>query len=111
MILFQSQPEFPWISVIALLTHRFEIHLIELSLDCHFLVTGTAGEMVDTPGLVQGSENITLNHLVTDVAEITKQLMVVSLTVGKSFPLIVSVPQERFLTLGTNKVFHMPVFA
>ena len=110
MILFESQPQISWIFVITFLAHGLQIHLIELCLDGHLLVAGGAGKVVDTPGLVESSEHIRLDHLVTHIAQVAKQLMVVSLAVGQTLPLIMSVAQERFLTLGTHKMLHMPMF-
>jgi len=111
MVFLQTEPELPWVSIIALLADRLQVNLIELGFDCHLLVTGAAGEVVNTPGLVEGSEHIGLDHLIANIAEISKKLVVVGLTVGKPFPLVVPVAQERFLTLGTDKVLHTPVFA
>merc|ERR1712122_84139 len=37
--------------------------------------------------------------------------MVVSLAIGQTLPLIMTVAQERFLTLGADKVLHTPMFA
>lgn len=67
--------------------------------------------MVDTPGLVQCSEHISTNDIVADVAQVTKQLMVVGLTVGKAFFLVVPVAKEWLLTFGTDKVLYVPVLA
>jgi len=111
MILFQSQPQISGIFIIALLTNRLQIYFIELGLDRHLLVAGGAGEVVDAPGLVEGGEHVALDHLVADVAQVSKQLMIVSLTVGQTFPLIMPVAKEGFLALGADKVFHTPVFA
>lgn len=52
---------------------------------------------------------ITVDNLVTDEAEVTKELMVVQLAVGLSFLLVVPVAEERFLTLHTHEVLHVPV--
>ena len=106
MIFLESQTEFPGISVVTFLTDRLQVHLIELALHRHLLVAGGAGEVVDAPGLVEGREDVGLDDLVAAVAEVAKQLVVVSLTVGQTFPLVVPVTKERFLTLGADKVFH-----
>lgn len=45
------------------------------------------------------------------VTDITKELIVVSLTVSKTFPLIMAVSQERLLTFSTDKMLHVPLFA
>jgi len=110
VILFQSEPQVSWIPVVTLFANGFEVDLVELCLDCHFLVARGAGKVVDTPGLVEGGEDVALDDLVADVAQVAKQLVVVGLAVGQTLPLVVTVPQKRFLALGTNKVLHMPMF-
>jgi len=67
--------------------------------------------VVDTPGFIEGSENISLDHLVAHVAEVAEELVVVGLAVGKTFALVVAVTQEGLLTLGTYKVLNMPVLS
>jgi len=111
MIFFESQSEFPGISVVTFLADGLQINFVELALDGHLLVAGGAGEVVDAPGLVEGGEDVALYDLVADIAEITKQLVVVSLAVRQTFPLVVSVPQERFLALGADEVLDTPVLA
>ena len=111
MIFLESQAEFPGISVVTFLTDRLQVHLVELALHRHLLVAGGAGEVVDAPGLVEGGEDVALNDLVTDVAQVAEELVVVSLTVGQTLPLVVSVPKERFLALGADKVLDTPVLA
>ena len=88
MIFLESQTEFPGISVVTFLTDRLQVHLVELALDRHLLVAGGAGEVVDAPGLVEGREDVALYDLVADVAQVAKQLVVVSLTVGEALVLI-----------------------
>lgn len=66
---------------------------------------------MDAPGLVEGSKHISCNDIVADVAEIPKELVIVSLAVSQALLFVVSVTQERLLALGTNKVLHMPVLA
>ena len=61
------------------------------------------------------TENRKLNLFYLDdsiavIAELTKELMVVVLTVGQTIPLIVLVTQEWFLTASAGEVLHMPVF-
>ena len=46
---------------------------------------------------------------VTVIAELPKELVVVLGTVSQARPLIVPGTQERFLTLGADKVLHTPV--
>lgn len=45
------------------------------------------------------------------ITNVTKELVVVSLAVSKSFSLIMTVSQERLLALGTDKMLNMPLFA
>lgn len=45
------------------------------------------------------------------VANISKELVIVSFTVSQSFFLIVAVPQEWLLTFGTNKMLNMPLLS
>jgi len=110
MILLQSQPKLSGVSVIALFANRLQINLIELGLEAHLLVAGGAREVVDTPCLVQRREHVTLDHLVACVAKVTKELVVVSLTIGQTLPFIMPVSKEGFLTLCTDKVFNVPMF-
>ena len=111
MIFLESQTEFPGISVVTFLTDRLQIHLVELALHRHLLVAGGAREVVDAPGLVEGGEDVALDDLVADIAEIAKQLVVVSLAVRQPLPLVVPVAKEGFLALGTDEVLDTPVLA
>ena len=104
MIFLQPEPKFPGISVVTLLTDRLQVHLVELALHRHLLVAGGAGEVVDAPGLVEGGEDVALDDLVTDIAEIAEELVVVSLAVGEALPLVVAVAQEGFLALVESEV-------
>jgi len=111
VVLLEAESHLPGVAVVALLAHWLEVHLIELGLDGHLLVTRRTGEVVDTPSLIEGGEYISLDYLVADLAEVPKQLVVVGLTVGEAFPLVVPISQERLLTLCADKVFHMPMFS
>ena len=53
---------------------------------------------------------ITINDSIADKAQISKQLMVVGLTVCQTLAFVVAVPHKRLLTLGTHKVLHVPMF-
>jgi len=86
-------------------------NLIELCFHGHLLVTGGTGKVVDTPGLVEGGEHICLYDLVAHLTKVSKQLVVVGLTVGEPLPLVVAVSKERLLALSTNKVLNVPVLA
>ena len=44
------------------------------------------------------------------IAKRTKKLMIMKVTVSLAILLIMLVPQERFLTLSTGKMFNMPMF-
>lgn len=67
--------------------------------------------MVDAPGLVKRRKHVTLDHLVANITQVSKQLVVVGFAVGQPLALVVPVAQEWFLTLGADEVFHMPVFS
>lgn len=111
MGLAQPTPELGRKLVVALLAHRLQIQLVELCLLIHLLVADRAGEMMHAPSLVQRGENITTNYLVADKAQISKQLMIMSFTVGQALLLIMAMSQERFLAFSANKVLYMPMFA
>jgi hypothetical protein len=49
---------------------------------------------------------ITSNDLVTHKAQVSKQLMVMCLTISQALLLIVTVSQERLLTLGAHKMLR-----
>ena len=63
------------------------------------------------PSLVKSREDVTLDDLVAHVAEVAKELVVVSLTVGKALPFVVTIAEERLLTFGTNEMLNVPMFA
>jgi len=109
VILLESESHIPWVAVIALLAHWLEVDLVELCLHCHLLVARGTSKVVDTPGLIEGGENVGLDNLVAHLAEVPKQLVVVSLTVGEAFPLVVPITEEWFLALCADKVFNMPM--
>lgn len=45
------------------------------------------------------------------VADVAKELVIMSFTISQSFFLVVSVPQEWLLTFGTNKMLNMPLLS
>ena len=99
VVLFEPQPQIPRVSVVALFADGFQVDLVELGLDGHLLVAGRAGKVVDAPGLVEGGEDVALDHLVAHVAKVTKQLVVVGLAVCQTLSLVVAVTQEWLLAL------------
>ena len=111
MIFLQTESQISWILVVTFLANRLQIYFVKFSFDRHLLVAGGAGKVVDTPGFIEGSEHIALYHLITHITQVTKQLVIVSLTVGKTLPLVVTVTKEWFLALGTHKMLDMPMFA
>jgi len=111
VVLFEPQPEIPRVSVVALFADGFQVDLVELGLDGHLLVAGRAGKVVDAPGLIEGGEDVALDHLVAHVAKVTEQLVVVGLAVGQTLSLVVAVTQEWLLALCTYEVFNVPVFS
>lgn len=54
---------------------------------------------------------IAANDLITNEAQIAKQLMVVRFAISQSTFFVVTMSQERFLALGTHEMLHMPMFA
>jgi len=109
VVLFEAESHVPWVAVVALLAHWLQVDLVELCLDCHLLVTRRTSKVVDAPGLVEGGEHIGVDDLVAHLAQVPKQLVVVGLTVGKAFPLVVPISKERLLALGADKVFNVPM--
>lgn len=45
------------------------------------------------------------------IAHISKELIVMSLTVSQPLPLVMPMTEERLLTLGAHKMLHMPLLA
>lgn len=76
-----------------------------------FRVTKGTSEMINTPGFVKCCEHISSNDLIANETQVTKQLMVMCFTISQSLLLVMPLSQERFFTLCTHKVFHMPMFA
>lgn len=74
-------------------------------------MAGGAGEAVHTPGLVEGGDHITFYDAVAVETDISKQLVIVGLAVRQALPLIMAVAKKWLLTLGTNKMLHMPLLA
>jgi len=110
VILFEPESHLPWIAVVALLADRLQIDLIELCLHRHLLVARRTSKVVHAPSLVECGEDVGLDDLVAHIAQVPEQLMVVGLTVGKAFPLVVAVSHERLLALGADEVFDAPMF-
>lgn len=67
--------------------------------------------MINAPSLVQGGEHIASDHLITNEAQISEQLMIMRLAVRQSLLLVVTMAQEGLFTLGANEVLDMPMFA
>jgi len=109
VVLLEAESHIPWVAVVALLAHWLQVDLVELCLDCHLLVARRTSKVVDAPGLIEGGEDVSLDNLVAHLAKVAKQLVVVSLTIGETFPLVVPVSKERLLALGADKVFDMPM--
>lgn len=53
---------------------------------------------------------ISIDNSIADKAQVSKQLVVVGLAVCQTLALVVAVPHEGLLTLGTYKVLDMPMF-
>lgn len=109
--LLQSLLEFGRKLVKASLATWLEVNVIELGLLVHFSVTECTGKVMNTPGFVESSENVSCYDLIAHKAQIAKELMVMSFTVSKTLLLVVSMAKEGFLTLRAHKVLNMPMFA
>lgn len=97
--------------LIAALAGWTLVILIELAANAQLAVAHGARKVMHAPGLVQRSEHITSNDLVANIAEVAKQLMVMYFTVRQSLLLVMTVPMERFLTLGAHEMLHMPMLS
>lgn len=97
--------------LVTFLTHRLHVKFHKLVLEGELGVTGRAREAIHTPSLIQSRHHISFDHTVAMITNITKELVVVSLAVSKSFSLVMTVSQERLLALGTDKMLNMPLFA
>jgi len=111
VVFLQTKPQFSRISIITFFADRLQINFIELGLDSHFLVTGRASKVINTPGFIQSCEHIPLNDLITSVAQVTKKLVIVGFAVGQTFSLVMPITQKGFFTFRTYKVLHMPMFS
>ena len=96
-------------SIVASLARWLHVELVELRLVVHLLITEGAGEAWNAPALPEGLEGLSSTRLATLEAQIAVQHVIVSLTVGESFLLVVTVAEEGLLTHGTHKVLYMPV--
>ena len=76
--------------------------------ECRFIIDGVCWTL---PGFVESREDVALDDLVADVAEVAEQLVVVGLAVGQALALVVAVAQEGFLALGADEVLDVPVLA
>jgi len=56
--------------VVALLTQRLQVELVELGFLIHLGVTNETGEMLHTPGFVQGREHIPGNNVIAHEAQV-----------------------------------------
>ncbi len=65
--------------------------------------------MLHSPSFVQRGEGVPFDDLVGDVADVPKELVVVLLAVSPALVLIVARTIEWPLTIGTHKVFRVPV--
>lgn len=96
--------------LIAFLAHWLHVKFHKLILQCELDVAGRTGEAVYTPSFVESRYHIPLNHMAAVVADISKELIVMCLTVSQTLFLIMPVSQEWLLTFGTNKVLNVPLF-
>lgn len=66
---------------VALLTARLQVDIIEFGLVRHGHITEGTGKVVRTPSFVQRCYGVAHDDLVAHKASVTKQLVVVSLTI------------------------------
>lgn len=97
--------------LITFFTNGFHVKLNKFVLESQFGVAGGAGEAADAPGLVQSRHHISLDHTVAVIAHISKQLVIVSLTISQSFTFIMAMTKEGLLTLGAHKMLDVPLLA
>jgi hypothetical protein len=71
-LFFKPFLEFSREFVVTFFATRLQIDVIELRLLVKFSVAKRTGEMIDTPGLVQGCEHIPCYYLIANKAKITK---------------------------------------
>jgi len=71
-------------------------------------VASNASEMLNTPALVKSIYHISHNSFIAFKAYITKQLIIMSLTVSQSLPFVITMTIKWLFTLGTHKVLNMP---
>lgn len=60
---------------------------------------------------VHSLHTIASDDLIANETQISKELMIMRLTIGQASLLVVPMAQEGLLTLGAHKVLHMPVLA
>lgn len=106
----EASPQLAGELVVALLTDRLLVVLVKLRLLIQDVIANGAGEVMDAPGLVECRKHIPAGDLIAHEAQVPKQLMVVRLTVSQTSLFVVPMPQEGLLTLGADKVLHVPVF-
>jgi len=67
-----------------------------------------AGEMLNTPTLMKCIHHISNNSFVAFKAYITKQLIIMSLTVCQALPFIITMTIKWLFTFGAHKMLNMP---
>lgn len=107
----QTLLQLRWESVEAAFATWLQINVVEFGLLMQFRVTEGTSKVINTPCFVKCCEDISPNDLIANEAQVTKQLMVMCFTISQSLLLVMPLSQERFFTLRTYKVFHMPVFS
>lgn len=100
-----------WHSLVAALTHWLQVDLHKLILESQLGVACGTDKAVDTPGLIQCRRNLSLNDAVAVETNVSKELVVVGLTVRQPPAFIMLMAEKRFLTFNTHKMLNMPLFA
>lgn len=107
----QSTAQFGWELLVTASASRAFVIFVEFTSGTQWCIANGAGKMMYTPCFVQCRENITSNDLVAHIAQISKQLMVMLLAVGKSLLLVMAMTMEWLLTFGTYEVLNMPMLS
>lgn len=107
----QSTAQFGWELLVTASAGRAFVIFVEFTSGTQRCITHGAGKVVYTPCFVQCRENITSNDLVAHIAQVSKQLMVMLLAVGKALLLVMAMTMEWLLTFGTYEVLNMPMLS
>lgn len=130
VLLLQPLLHLHWHLFVTLFAARPEVYIVEFALFGELAVTECTGKVFWTPGFVQCGNGVAENHLIAHETDVSKQLVIVGLTVSQSLKegpriktenlgeiqktnllFVVFGPEEWFLAFGAHKMLHMPLFA